>query len=296
MANSSVCSEANFGGCRICDASAKPEFVLLKDGFEITKCLACGVGRTITAPFDPEELYTEDYFSGGVDGAYRDYEGSEKTLHHEFHSQVQFLRSYLPEGGKLLEVGCAYGFFLQQAKPYFDVYGLEVAQSGVDFCHRHSLPNVRQGVVTEEFLSLFGPFDAVVLLDVIEHIDDVTETMGLLLSHLREGGVLMVTTGDWGSLSARVAGKRWRLLTPPLHLWFFTSKSLTLLFERKNCRVEHLSYPWKLVPLELILSQASSMLGIKWAWKLPSVVRNVGLPANVFDAIRMVVRKSGKSS
>ena len=63
-----------------------------------------------------------------------------------------------------------------------------------------------------------------------------------------------------------------------------------------NCRVEHLSYPWKLVPLELILSQASLMLGIKWEWKLPAVVRNAGLPANLFDTMRMVVRKSGKSA
>jgi SAM-dependent methyltransferase len=294
MANDSLCGEADLIGCPICGASGKPEFVFSKDGFEITKCPACGVGRTIAAPFEPEELYTEDYFNGGVDGAYRDYEGSQKALQHEFHSQVQFLASYLPEGGKLLEVGCAYGFFLQEAKSHFDVYGLEVAQSAVDFCRRNNLPNVRQSIVTEEFLSLFGPFDAIVLLDVIEHIDDVPETMRLLLSHLRDGGVLMLTTGDWGSLSARLAGKRWRLLTPPLHLWFFTSKSLRLFFARMHCRVEHLSYPWKMVPLELILSQVSLMLGVKWAWKLPAVVRNAGLPANLFDAIRMVVRKTGK--
>jgi SAM-dependent methyltransferase len=296
MADNGVCSEADIVGCRICGASAKPEFVLRKDGFEVTKCPACGVGRTIAAPFAPEDVYTEDYFDGGVDGAYRDYEGSQNTLQHEFHRQVQFLRSYLPEGGRLLEVGCAYGFFLQQAKLHFDVYGLEIAQSGVDFCHRNNLPNVRQGVVTEAFLSRFGPFDVVVLLDVIEHIDDVPETIRLLLSHLRDGGILLLTTGDWGSLSARLAGKRWRLLTPPLHLWFFTSRSLRLLFERMHCRMEHLSYPWKLVPLELILSQASSMLGIKWAWKFPAVVRNAGLPANLFDAMRMVVRKSGESA
>ena len=35
--------------------------------------------------------------------------------------------------------------------------------------------DVRQGIVTKEFLAPFGPFDVVVLLDVIEHIDDVPE-------------------------------------------------------------------------------------------------------------------------
>ena len=224
MADNSVNSEAGPSVVRYAEHPGNRSLRFARMASRLRSVPVCGVGRTIAAPFDPEELYTEDYFSGGVDGAYRDYEGSQKTLQHEFHSQVQFLRSYLPEGGKLLEVGCAYGFFLQQAKSHFDVYGLEIAQSGVDFCHRNNLSNVRRGAVTEEFLSFFGPFDAVVLLDVIEHIDDVSETMRLLLGYLRDGGVLMVTTGDWGSLSARVAGKRWRLLTPPLHLWFFTSE------------------------------------------------------------------------
>jgi hypothetical protein len=81
-------------------------------------------------------------------------------------------------------------------------------------------------------------------------------------------------------------------LTPPLHLWFFTPKSLSVLFEGLGCRLEHLSHPWKLVPLELILSQAASMLGVRWRWKLPELTRNLGLPANLFDAMRLVFRKS----
>jgi SAM-dependent methyltransferase len=291
MENSAI-PRSSVAGCGICEASDRPMVACLKDGFEITKCSTCGVGRTVVATFEPEEFYTEDYFNGGVDGAYRDYQGSQATLQREFQGQVEFLKSFLPRGGRLLEIGCAYGFFLQEAKSHFDVYGLEIAQSAVDFCHRSNLPNVKQGVVTEEFLDRFGPFDAVVLLDVIEHIDDVPATMKALVRRLSEGGVVLITTGDWNSPSARITGNRWRLLTPPLHLWFFTPKGLKLLFEGLNCGLEHLSHPWKLVPLELILSQASSMLGIKWRYKLPARIRNLGLPANMFDAMRLVFRKS----
>ena len=290
--DSNSSNQANVSGCAICGASARPAVACRKDGFEITKCDNCGVGRTVVTAFDPEEYYTEDYFNGGVDGAYRDYEGSQATLQREFQGQVQFLKSASPQGGKLLEIGCAYGFFLQEAKAHFDVYGFEMAQSGVDFCHRNNLPNVRQGAVTEDYLERFGPFDAVVLLDVIEHIDDVPETMEMLVRHMKDGAVMLITTGDWGSFSARLSGSRWRLLTPPLHLWFFTPKGLRLLFERLNCRLEHVSHPWKLVPLELILSQAWSMLGLKWTRRLPSGVRNLGLPANLFDSMRLVFRKS----
>ena len=84
-----------------------------KNGFDITHCEDCGVGRTQVDHFDPVAHYSEGYFTGEVEGAYLDYEGSEATLRREFREQLQFLIKLLPGGGKLLEIGCAYGFFLQ---------------------------------------------------------------------------------------------------------------------------------------------------------------------------------------
>lgn len=275
----------------VCGAASARPVVMTKDGFDITKCDSCGVGRTQIVNFDPEEFYTEDYFTGRVDGAYLDYVGSQTTLRSEFRDQLAFLKSHTPKGGKLLEVGCAYGFFLQEAKSHFDVYGFEVAHAAVAHCHRTGLPNVQQGIVTEDFLKQHGPFDAIVLLDVIEHIDDVEEAMAMLTRYLNPAGVILVTTGDWNSLPARITGAKWRLMTPPLHLWFFTPKGLTEMFQQMGLKMEHTSHPWKLVPLELILSQAFSMLSLKWQPRLPSAIKNAGLPANMFDAMRMLFRK-----
>lgn len=275
----------------ICGAASSRPVVMTKDGFDITKCASCGVGRVQVSNFDPEKWYTEDYFTGRVDGTYLDYVGSQATLRSEFRGQLDFLKSHMPKGGKLLEVGCAYGFFLQEAKSHFDVYGFEVAHAAVEYCHRTGLQNVQQGIVADEFLERHGPFEAIVLLDVIEHIDDVEDTMAMLASHLAPEGVILVTTGDWGSLPARITGAKWRLMTPPLHLWFFTEKGLTEMFRHMGLKTEHTSHPWKLVPVELILSQAFSMLSLKWKPRLPSAVKNAGLPANMFDAMRMLFRK-----
>lgn len=279
-------SENKMVNC-VCGTLTSPSVVYRKDGFDIAKCPSCGTGRTIVDNFDPAAWYNESYFKGGI---YRDYEGSEDTLRHEFRDQVSFLRSFVP-GGKLLEVGCAYGFFLQEAKPHFDVYGFEVAEAAVESCHRNGLPNVQQGLVTEDYLKQHGPFDAIVLLDVIEHIDDVTGTMQMLANHLRPDGVVLITTGDFDSLSAKAFGDKWRLLTPPMHLWFFTQRGLTEMLRGVGAAREHLSHPWKLVPFELILAQAAGMAGINWRWSLPVSLRNFGLPANMFDAMRLVYRK-----
>ena len=100
----------------------------------------------------------------------------------------------------------------------------------------------------------------------------------------------MLTTGDFGSPLARMAGASWRLMTPPQHLWFFTARSIERLASGVNLRVEALDHPWKIVPASLILFQLARMLGMKhanaaWAGRL-------GIPVNLFDAMRIVLRRT----
>jgi hypothetical protein len=46
------------------------------------------------------------------------------VLRREFARSVDFIRKYR-RNGKLLELGCAYGFFLVEAARHFDVIGIE---------------------------------------------------------------------------------------------------------------------------------------------------------------------------
>jgi len=54
------------------------------------------------------------------------------VLRREFANTVDFIRKYRASG-RLLDVGCAYGFFLQEARPYFDVAGIEIAEEAATF-------------------------------------------------------------------------------------------------------------------------------------------------------------------
>lgn len=272
-----------------CGSARAPVLALRARGYDIFRCPDCGAGRVRAEGFRPEQYYDEAYFNGGRDGAYTDYVGSEGVLRHEFREQLDFLTGFVP-GGKLLEIGCAYGFFLREARRRFEVFGVEVAPAAVAHCHASGLTNVRQGELDAEWLALHGPFDAIAMLDVIEHIDDVGGTMELALRHLRPGGVLLVTTGDWSSRFARVMGASWRLIAPPLHLWYLTPDSLRRLFARFGLRQVHLSRPWKRVPVSLILDQAAAMLRLPRP-RPAGWLSRLGLPANLFDAMRMVFRK-----
>src|SRR5262249_21720473 len=171
-----------------------------------------------TGRFDPAAYYTDDYFSGRHADGYADYRASEPVLRREFARTVAFMHRYCL-GGRLIELGCAYGFFLQEARRFFKVSGVELAEDAAAHCRRpgrEALP----GGPDAATLDRLGRADAVVLLDVIEHLPDARETLRLAAQRLDPGGIILITTGDFASLYARLAGRHWRLMTPPQHLWF----------------------------------------------------------------------------
>jgi 2-polyprenyl-3-methyl-5-hydroxy-6-metoxy-1,4-benzoquinol methylase len=258
------------------------------NGCEILQCKHCGLGRTETVGFDPATYYTEDYFSGRHPDGYSDYRGAEPVLRREFARSVDFIRGFRP-GGKLLELGCAYGFFLVEAARQFDVVGIELAEDAVAHCRAAGL-SVLAGAADEATLRQVGYVDVIVLFDVIEHLSDPRQTLALCHQHLNPGGIVVITTGDFSSAVARLLGAKWRLMTPPQHLWFFTQDSVRRLAAALAFTVERVDHPWKIVPASLIAFQLQRMLGLRGA--AVTGASRLGVPVNLFDAMRIVLRKA----
>lgn len=256
------------------------------NGFAVVEC-TCGLARTVLpADFDPAAIYTKAYFQGGHRDGYADYASSGEELRHEFRRVLHALQRFVP-GGKLVELGCAMGFFLDEARAAFTTAGVEISDHARQACLERGLDVVREA--TPEFLASRGPFDAAVMLDVLEHLQDPGSMLDKLHATMRPGGQLLVTTGDYGSLLARVMGKRWRLMTPPQHLWFFSAKTVSALLERHGFRVHTVEHPWKLVPLALVAYQATRYLGGQELFK--RFVPPGRMPINLYDAMRVFAER-----
>lgn len=276
--------------CPVCGDETRFVELYRKWGYPIGKCDACGLGATqVTEGFDPSAIYTASYFQGEMRDGYAGYDSSERVLRREFRRVLDALARCGCEEGHLLEIGCAYGFFLLEAQRRFEVTGVELSPHAVDVCRSRGLP-VHCGSVEDGFLQHRAPFEAAVMLDVIEHLEDPDRALHAVREVLRPGGLLVITTGDWASLVSRVTRSAWRLMTPPQHLFFFSKQTLAQMLGRLGFEVVESSHPWKVVPLSLLAFQMQRMFGLP----NPAAPRlgSLGIPVNLFDALRLVARRA----
>lgn len=213
--------------CRACgDVTSSVRFVV--SGYALRECKRCGslTAATSVDGDEAEKFYGFGYFHGGD---YEDYEASQAAAKRNFCRFVAKLRQ-VQEGGRLLELGCAYGYFLDLAQAFWEVRGIDISEEAIASCAQRFAGAVWCG----DFLRFppeQGGYDWVVGWDMIEHVARPREYVAKASEFLKPGGHLALTTGDVRSWMARLGGKKWRLLTPPSHLTYFSRKGMRLLLE-----------------------------------------------------------------
>jgi len=137
-----------------------------------------------------------------------------KALRQEnFRDIVAIARRHAQAGARrLLDVGCAHGWFLETAREHFDVLGVEPDAVVGGRTLGRGLP-VRQGYFPDA-LEEGETFDVIVFNDVIEHIPDINAALDACHSRLAEGGLLILnlpnSAGFFYRLSKVFARAGWR--------------------------------------------------------------------------------------
>lgn len=178
--------------------------------------------------------YRDDgYFEGGGLG-YSSYLAQERTLRLTFRRLLGELERRGMTGGGLLEVGCAYGFLLDEARRHFDRReGTEFSQAAAARA-RELADRVHLGG-----LEKLGPedrFRVAACIHVIEHVYDPVAFVRQLRRHLEPGGWLVVATPDMGGFWRPLLGGRWPFYKMPEHVTYFDRASLARLLEAGGFR------------------------------------------------------------
>jgi len=139
-------------------------------------------------------------------------------------------------GGKLLDVGCAAGFFLNVARDRgWKVAGVEPNRWLVKWGNEQYGLSMKAATMRGAHFPA-SSFDVITMWDVLEHTPDPDAELKEAHRLLRKGGYLLVNIPDSGSSLARVFGRRWWFVLS-VHLFYFTSKTLRRMLEKNGFKV-----------------------------------------------------------
>ena len=282
-------------GCKICGAVSASPFVE-KNGFRVVKCDSCSVAFLDYDPDDDRlrQFYSEGYFESGPDlRGYESYGACESFLTMNFERRIERLSPHV-SSGRVLDLGCGYGYFLRCLGGQYKGTGMDISEHAVKSAREKFGLDVRAGVLTE---SSFPPghFSLVTMWDVIEHLPDPKSTLLNVRAVLKDDGVLAMTTGDSGSLVAKLCRGRWHLLTLPEHLWFFSERTLRNLLEATGFRVIDVRREWCYYSVDYLVERLLKTLFNSRKPVQPagekSWLNRWAIPFNLFDVMYVVCRR-----
>jgi SAM-dependent methyltransferase len=138
--------------------------------------------------------------------------------------------------GRLLDVGCATGRFLQQmAALGWRVSGIELDPEAAATA-RTVTADVTIGDPAELTLPR-ASFDLVTAFHVVEHLPEPARALRNMLAWLAPGGLLVVEVPNVGGWGGALFGRHWSGLDFPRHLIHFTPATMRALVERCGGRV-----------------------------------------------------------
>ena len=225
----------NFCGSR--DAETVYDFSPLR----IVRCRSCALVYTsprLTQAAIERRLYGPEYWQ-----AYeQQYVEALPAIREDARHWLSTLHRYRPtDRWRLFELGPGLGAFLAEARDAgHEVFGADLSEHAIARAReRFGLELVHAGADRLAELDL-PPLDVLVMEACIEHLPDPSATLEAANEHLVPGGLLFVSTGVFGSFNQRVAGKRWGIIEPEAHLYYFSKQTLRRFLDRAGFDVLHL--------------------------------------------------------
>ena len=140
-------------------------------------------------------FYKRDYFTGSksnFDRLPRGYLFLNRGLF--WKGKIKRISKYMP-GGKVLDIGCGYGFLLYFMKVRYEVHGCDVSPHAIRMCKKifPDLPPERFFIhnITEVLPFPEEYFDVIICQDVIEHIKDIVTPLQNIYKALKKGSIFL---------------------------------------------------------------------------------------------------------
>lgn len=227
--------------CPVC-AGERFEEQFRKEGFTFVRCAGCGLLHVNPCLKDEHvrEVYRHQSYSDIMRSLM---EPSAVYRRERFGAERvgilnRFVRRTAGRQPRLLDVGCATGFFLEAAGANgWEARGVESNPYQAQFARERGL-DVRNETIEDATVEAES-FDAVTMFEVIEHVRRPMQILRTAHALLRPGGMLFVYTPNFDCAERLLLGPDAHFIWGSNHLTYFTADTLRGALERAGFAVEH---------------------------------------------------------
>jgi len=236
-----VCS-----GTSISKVFSCQDYTVSRKFFNILECANCTVRFTQNVP-DLSEIgnyyASEDYIS---------HTDTNKGLKNKLYHAVRkftlnqkknlLLTTTKLSKGKILDVGCGTGSFLEIMKSAgWETVGLE---PNADARKQTSLKNIECYEPDYLFNLPDKQFDVISLWHVLEHIHDLHNNIVQFKRLLKDNGLLVIAVPNYTSSDATHYDAFWAAYDVPRHLYHFSTHSMKILLEMHQLTIASIKPMW----------------------------------------------------
>jgi 2-polyprenyl-3-methyl-5-hydroxy-6-metoxy-1,4-benzoquinol methylase len=209
---------------KVQDHSISKEEFILKD------CKGCSLRATNPRPAN-EALFiyyqSEDYISHSGKGNSLINQIYLIARSYSLKWKLKLINS-LSTRGKILDVGCGTGEFLNKLKSdNWIVEGIEP-----NTIARQKASQLTSSAIHESFENSTGTYDVITLWHVLEHLPNLDENLKNISERLSQTGLLLIAVPNYKSWDGQKYNEHWAGYDVPRHLWHYNQKSMVLLLQK----------------------------------------------------------------
>jgi SAM-dependent methyltransferase len=216
--------------CKLCGARVDP--LMQQGGFPIVRCTACGfMFAIVPRDCDLNAVYADDaYWNGGCAYGYSDYEQAWRDASRLLIARLDRLNRLMPPGA-MLEIGCAAGYFLREARSRgWQTFGVELSPMMRKRCAE--LVGCPVFASLDEAAGCAPGFDCVAMFEVIEHLAEPLSFMRNVRAAMTPGAMLVLSTPNFAAPEALRNPYSYHWFSPPAHVSYFISSTLRACVEQ----------------------------------------------------------------
>lgn len=219
-------------------------------------CTTCGhVFNETGARNDVVSFYTESYrlMDLSPEAEFKFYSDEGSISYSDWRLNILVENYSLGKTGKILDIGCGKGNFLQRFSkkfPNWILYGIEASENALKFAKKKlSTAQFYEGLFTHD---PFGEkFDLIVSLGVIEHLEDPNSFLQLAKSCLKENGIFLFDIPNF-----KLNPADFYIFD---HLNHFTNETLQNLLKKNNLEVIQIIESENRVPMFIICKKNNKL-------------------------------------